>query len=232
LSEIVAMALPPMATCDRFSDMRDFVGEVVASHDAATVWMSPNDVTPSVTPAITDEFEYPMLDFVMLPENGAVVVNGRTRRFAKVMRHLDVTLDSRDTVTKMAALVRLVRSAFVPVPIALVSHVWVVCPESGDTVTDAAGAPVSKAKPEGADSTITPARISPGFASSIEGWTASAVYIGVAPVAALSAEILVACAPIPTVRRAAEVGRHVAKKDASGAPNSIAKTIMMAPYGW
>ena len=34
---IVAMALPPMATCDRFSERGDLVGEFVASHEAATV---------------------------------------------------------------------------------------------------------------------------------------------------------------------------------------------------
>jgi hypothetical protein len=185
--------------------------------------ISPNDVTPSVTPAITDGFEYPLLDFVMLPNDGAVVVVGRTRRFAKVMRHLDVPLDSRVTVTKMAALVRLVRSAFVPVPIALVSHVWVVCPESGDTVTDAVGTPVSKTKPEGANRTIFPVRISPGFASSMEGWTASAVKLDIC--APFSAVISVACAPVPTLRTAADVDRAVTRKMASGVPRSTATAI-------
>ena len=48
---------------------------------------------------------------VMLPEKGAVVVVGRTRRFENDMRHFEVPLDARITVTRIAESVWVVRDA-------------------------------------------------------------------------------------------------------------------------
>ena len=80
-----------------------------------------------------------MDDFVIAPENGAVVVSARTRMFENARRHFEVPVDARVIETRMVDDVRLVTSALVPVPFAAVSHVAANAPATGPTVSAMAG---------------------------------------------------------------------------------------------
>jgi hypothetical protein len=131
-------------------------------------------------------------DLVIAPENGAVVVNARTRMFENAMVHFDVPVEARVMVMRTVDEVRLVTSALVPVPFAAVSQVAGNADPTGVTANAIAGEPVSNSNPLGALRIKTPEPISPGFDSSIAGWITSVVHAGELPVAALSADIWVA----------------------------------------
>ena len=152
--------------------------------------------------------------------------------FENVRRHFEVPVDARVIVIKMVDEVRLVTSALVPVPFAAVSHVAANAPATWLTVSAIAGEPVSNSKPLGALRIRMPEPISPGFVSSIEGWITKFVQAGALPVAALSADICVPCAPMPTVNRAAALRSGVARKVKRGRPRRIATAIANAGNGW
>jgi hypothetical protein len=109
--------------------------------------------------------------------------------FENAIWHFEVPVEDRVIVTRMVDEVRLVTSAFVPVPFAAVSHVAANAPAIGPTVSEIDGEPVSNSKPLGALRIRMPEPISPALDSSIDGWIATFVQAGELPVDAVSADI-------------------------------------------